>query len=130
MRTNKNPKEVRNHVEEPIISIAGATSSELNFDYHDLPFPALLATARRFFLGHYKHGRFNWKKGDSQFAEERMKHLAAHTFKFLSYRQQEDLDALLCNAMMIADFAYRGVLSRDPVKDFMHEGKGRLDLLK
>lgn len=106
-----------------LITVGNATSSELNYDFHDLPYAGLLAAARRFHLGHYKHGRFNWTKGDGAFAEERLKHLAAHLAKFITYRSQEDLDAILCNAMMIADFDYRGVLSHEPRVDFLMEGK-------
>jgi hypothetical protein len=104
-------------------SKSGATSTELNYDFHDLPYAGLLAAARRFHLGHYKHGRFNWTKGDSQFAEERLKHLAAHTALYIEFRKQEDLDAIICNSMMLADFQIRGVLCKEPRKVFLMEGK-------
>ena len=117
--------EKRNHNKENLIVVGntGATSSELNFDFHDLPYAGLLYPARRFHLGHYKHGRFNWTKGDRQFAEERLKHLMAHTSRFMTYRNLEDLDALLCNAMMICDFHSRGILSLNPRQEFLMEGK-------
>jgi hypothetical protein len=100
-----------------------ATSSKLDYDFHDLPYAALEAAARRFAYGRKRHGRFNWKKGDSAFVEERLKHLANHLALFMEERQQDDLDAVLCNAMMIAWYNQHGLLSKDPVKDFMMQGK-------
>jgi len=100
-----------------------ATSSKLEADFHDLPYAGLLAAARRFAYGRLRHGRFNWKKGDAAFAEERLKHLMNHTALFMEYRKQEDLDALLCNAFMIAWFLDLKILSTNPVKLFMMQGK-------
>lgn len=100
-----------------------ATSSKLDIDFHDLPYAGLEAAARRFAYGRIRHGRFNWKKGDAIFAEERLKHLVNHLMLFCEERQQEDLDAVICNAMMIAWYKDKGVLSLDPVKDFMMQGK-------
>jgi Domain of unknown function (DUF5664) len=85
-----------------------ATSTELNEDWNDLPFAALQAAARRFNLGRMKHGRFNWQYGDEEFAEVRFSHMLRHAFLFQQNRRQEDLDALLCNAMMIAWYKERG----------------------
>lgn len=113
----------RNHETEPLVNLNGATSIELNFDFHDLPYAGLLYAARRFHLGHYKYGRFNWTKGNKAFAEERLKHMMAHAAKFAHYRMREDLEAVLCNAMMLADFNECGLLSKNPRYDFMFEGK-------
>src|ERR1700687_2107157 len=104
-------------------SKSDATSTQLENDFHDLPYAGLLAAARRFGLGHYKHGRFNWKKGDMEFAEERLKHAMNHAARFCEYRLQEDLDAVLCNFMMIAWYKEHGLFSTDPVKDFTMHGK-------
>lgn len=100
-----------------------ATSTELKPDFLDLPYAGLLAAARRFGLGHYKHGRFNWKKGDREFAEVRLNHAMNHMARFCEYRLQEDLDATLCNLMMIAWFWEHGLFSTDPVKEFTMHGK-------
>lgn len=100
-----------------------ATSSRLDMDFHDLPYAGLAAAARRFAYGRKRHGRFNWKKGDAEFAEERLKHLANHLALFMEERQQEDLDAVLCNAMMIAWYKENGILSNNPGEDFMEQGK-------
>lgn len=106
-----------------LVSLNGATSSKLELDMHDLPYAALRSAAHRFNYGRKRHGRFNWKQGDTKFAEERLKHLVNHMMIFCEERTQEDLDAILCNAMMIAWYMDKGILSLDPVKDFMFDGK-------
>lgn len=105
------------------VGTSKATSSKLDVDLHDLPYAGLIAAGRRFAYGRIRHGRFNWKQGDAIFAEERLKHLANHLALFNEERQQVDLDAVICNAMMIAWFMERGILSIEPVKDFMYQGK-------
>lgn len=100
-----------------------ATSSKLDLDMHDLPYAGLVAAARRFAYGRVRHGRFNWTKGDAVFAEERLKHLCHHLALFCAERQQEDLDAVICNAMMIAWYKEAGILSNNPMVDFMMQGK-------
>jgi Domain of unknown function (DUF5664) len=87
-----------------------ATSTELLEDWNDLPFPALQMAARRFFLGRKKHGRFNWQKGDAEFAEVRLSHCIRHLILFAEERHLEDLDAALCNLMMIAWYVWKGVM--------------------
>jgi hypothetical protein len=101
----------------------GATSSKMDFDMHDLPYEALRMAATRFAYGRGRHGRFNWRRGKQEFAEERLKHLVNHVMLFAAERQQVDLEALLCNAMMIAWYYDNGIMSKDPVKDFMEQGK-------
>lgn len=100
-----------------------ATSSKIDLDFHDLPYVGLEAAARRFAYGRKRHGRFNWKQGDAAFAEERLKHAMNHAALFMEERNQDDLDAVLCNFMMIAWYNHQGILSHDPVKDFMMQGK-------
>lgn len=109
---------------------SGATSTEIDLDFHDLPYAGLVSAARRFALGHKKHGRFNWKKGDNEFVEERLKHAMNHAARFCEYRLIEDLDAVLCNFMMIAWYNEHGLLSTDPVKDFLMHGKQVVNKLK
>ena len=100
-----------------------ATSTLLMEDWHDLPFAALQAAARRFNLGRSKHGRFNWKQGDAAFVEERIKHLVRHVMLFAETRQQDDYDALICNAMMVGWFMLKGIMSETPFHSFLMEGK-------
>lgn len=95
----------------------------MEIDYHDIPHSALAAMGRRFNYGRRRHGRFNWKKGNAAFAEERLKHLVHHVSMFAEYRRQADLDAILCNAAMLAWYMDRGILSENPFDDFMFEGK-------
>lgn len=104
-------------------SKTGATSSKMDFDMHDLPYAALRMTGERFAYGRKRHGRFNWKQGGPEFAEERLKHLVNHVALFCEERKLEDLQALLCNAMMAAWYYDRGILSKNPVKDFIMQGK-------
>ncbi len=89
---------------------SGATSTKLDEDWNDLPFSALQAAARRFNFGRMKHGRFNWKKGDEEFAEVRLSHMLRHAHLFAEEKHIEDLDALLCNAMMLAWYVDKGIL--------------------
>lgn len=100
-----------------------ATSSKIDMNFHDLPYAGIVAAARRFFYGQHRHGRFNWTKGDKVFAEERIKHLINHIHLFNEERKQEDLDAIVCNSMMVADFYARNLVSKNPRKDFMYFGK-------
>lgn len=102
---------------------SNATSSKLELDLHDLPYAGLAAAARRFNYGRKRHGRFNWKLADALFAEERLKHLVNHLMLFCEERRQEDLDAVLCNAMMIAWYKEAGILSNNPTVDFLLDGK-------
>jgi len=88
----------------------GATSTKLEEDWNDLPFAGLQAAARRFFLGRAKHGRFNWQKGDADFAEVRLSHAIRHVHLFAESRKLEDLDATLCNLMMIAWYVQKGIM--------------------
>lgn len=120
-RTNNSKK--FNSRKTEIVSINGATSSKLEVDFHDIPYAALTAMGRRFAYGRKRHGRFNWSKGDKFFAEERLKHLSNHLALFCEERLQEDLDAVLCNAAMIAWYYENGIMSKNPKVDFMFEGK-------
>ena len=101
----------------------GATSSKMDFDMHDLPYEGLRMAATRFAYGRTRHGRFNWRRGEKEFAEERLKHLVNHMMLFCAERQKEDLEAVLCNAMMIAWYYDNGLMSKNPVEDFMEQGK-------
>lgn len=109
-----------------IVSVGGATSSELEYDFHDLPFAGVMAAARRFAMGRPRHGRFNWKKGNAEFAEARLNHMMKHAALFSEYRKQDDLDAVICNGMMLAHFMYTGVMSQQPLRDFYLQGKTQI----
>jgi hypothetical protein len=111
----------KNNITPNLINIAGATSSKQEIDAHDIPYAAIRMLGSRFFYGRGRHGRFNWKKGNSRFAEDRLKHLVNHTMKFAEFRRLEDLEALLCNAAMLAWYWDNGILSKDPTQQFMCE---------
>jgi len=92
------------------ISKSGATSTRLEERFDLIPFAALSALARRFWYGSTRHTPRNWEKGDAEFAEIRLNHCCRHMALFAEYRRQEDLDAVLCNAAMLAKFKERGFL--------------------
>lgn len=95
----------------------GATSSKLAENFDDLPYAGVVAAARRFAFGRQRHGKDNWKKGNAAFAEERLNHMLRHALLFSEFRQQEDLDAVLCNAMMLAEYKQRGLLpTKEPTR--------------
>lgn len=99
----------------PIIKHAsGATATQLEESWNLIPFSGLRAAARRFYVGEQRHGARNWEQGDDAFAEERLKHMFRHAALFVEYRKQEDLDALICNAMMVAKFKELGFLRERP----------------
>jgi len=101
----------------PIVkSASGATSTKLEESWHLIPFAALSAMARRFFEGSQKHAPRNWEKGDAEFAEIRLAHCFRHMARYAEYRKQEDLDAVLANAAMLAYFAAKGLLPERVVK--------------
>lgn len=96
---------------EVVISSTGATSTKLEEAWHLIPFSALQSMARRFWYGSQKHAPRNWEKGDDAFAEVRLSHCCRHMALFAEHRRQEDLDAVLCNAAMLAWFKEKGFLS-------------------
>lgn len=89
---------------------SGATATKLDEGWNLLPFAGMQYAARRFFLGMSRHGARNWEKGDEDFAEERLKHFVRHAALFGEYRRREDLEAVLCNGMMLAFFYERGLM--------------------
>ena len=99
---------------EVIASKSGATSTKLEEAWHLIPFAALAAMARRFWLGSQKHAPRNWEKAiaakDSNFAEVRLAHLYRHVALFAEFRRQEDLDAIMCNGAMLCHFKEHGLL--------------------
>jgi len=95
---------------ELVVSKSGATSTKLEEAWHLIPFAALQAMARRFWLGSQKHAPRNWEKGDEEFAEIRLTHMLRHAALFGEHRRQEDLDAVLCNAAMLAYWKDKGML--------------------
>ena len=106
-----------------LVTVEGATSSKQDCDSHDIPWAAVRMIGERLFYGRKRHGRFNWKRGEAGFAEERIKHLVTHTMLFAEHRRLEDLQALLCNAAMLAWYWDNGKVSTNPTKQFMEEGK-------
>lgn len=96
-------------------SASGATSTKLEECWSLLPFAALQAMARRFWVGKQKHAPRNWeqaiKSRDEDFAEARLDHCCRHMALFAEFRRQEDLDAVLCNAAMLAHFKAWGMLA-------------------
>lgn len=95
---------------EVVKHASGATATRLEESWNLIPFSGLQAAARRFWIGEQRHGARNWEQGDDAFAEERLKHMMRHAALFNEYRKQEDLDAVLCNAMMLAKYKERGFL--------------------
>lgn len=95
-------------------SQSGAQSTKLEECWELIPFAALQAMARRFWIGALKHAPRNWEKAiesrDEDFAEVRLKHCFRHMSLFAEFRRQEDLDAVLCNAAMLAHFKSHGML--------------------
>lgn len=106
----------------------GATSTQLDEQWDDLPLEGLRAAARRFAYGRSRHGKGNWKKGDAEFANERLNHMLRHAHLFSEHRRQEDLDAVLCNAMMLADYKARGLMpEQESANDILKEIGKRAD---
>jgi hypothetical protein len=92
------------------VSKSGASGTKLEEGWHLIPFAAVQAIARRFWIGATRHGPHNWEKGDEEFAESRLNHCYRHLGLFAEHHQQEDLDAVLCNASMLAYFKAKGLL--------------------
>lgn len=99
---------------EVVTSKSGATSTKLEEFWHLIPHAAVAAMARRFWIGALKHAPRNWEKGDEEFAEIRLSHMYKHVALFAEYRRQEDLDAVLCNAAMLAYWKEKGLLQERP----------------
>lgn len=112
----------------------GATSSYLGEVRFDLvPSAGIVAAARRAAFGAKRHGEWNWRKSVTRdFAIERLNHLNKHLLEFNEFFRQEDLDAIIFNAMMIAEFKKSGVLpeeeyigGRKVVRDKKEEENGK-----
>ena len=73
-----------------------------------VPFAGVEAIARRLGLGAKLHGARNWERGGETFAEATLNHLLRHAYLFSQDRQTEDLDAIVCNAAMLAHFRKLG----------------------
>lgn len=88
----------------------GATSTDLGEVRYDLIPPAgLRCAARRAYIGAVRHGEFNYLRSVTEdFAKERLNHMMKHLVEFATYRRMEDLDAVIFNGMMIAEFKERG----------------------
>jgi hypothetical protein len=99
---------------EVVKSASGATSTKLEEAWNLIPFSALAAMARRFWLGSQKHAPRNWELGDDAFAEVRLAHCARHMALFVEFHRQEDLDALMCNGAMLCWFKEKGFLKERP----------------
>lgn len=95
--------------------VSGATSTRLDESWSLIPFAALQAIARRFWIGAQKHAPRNWERAivakDEDFAERRLDHLLRHAALFAEFRRQEDLDAIGCNFAMLAHFKANGMLA-------------------
>ena len=88
----------------------GATRSPMKERFDLIPHSGLQAIARRFAYGAERHGDRNWESGGAEFAETTINHLMKHVALFSQHRRQEDLDALLCNGVMLAEFKRRELL--------------------
>lgn len=108
---------------EVVKSKSGATSTKLEESYHLIPFAAIRAMARRFWVGAQKHAPRNWElaieKKDVAFAELRLAHLYRHVALFAEFRRQEDLDAIMCNGAMLCHFKEHGLLPERNTGDFV-----------
>lgn len=105
---------------EKITHPSGATSSRLDERYDLIPYEALKAMARRFAVGAKKHSPDNWKKGDADYARERLNHLWQHLAAFSESGRQEDLDAMICNAAMLCEMKARGLMPEKPAVKVLH----------
>jgi len=108
-------EEVKKMEGELVKSASGATSTKLDESWSLIPFAALQAIARRFWVGAQKHTPRNWEKAieakDEAFAEKRLDHLCRHVALFAEFHRQEDLDAIGCNFAMLAHFKANGLLA-------------------
>jgi hypothetical protein len=93
---------------------SGATSSRIDERYDLIPYAAMEAMARRFALGAKKHGADNYKKGDADYARERLNHLWKHLALFSETGKAEDLDAIICNAAILCFFKSKGLIDCEP----------------
>ena len=84
---------------------SGAKSSTVKPRYDLLPIRGLKLGANRFQYGAERHGERNYTKGasDPVFIRDRINHLAEHVLKFTATRQTKDLEAIICNALMLAE---------------------------
>lgn len=84
---------------------SGAKSTVVKPRYDLIPLRGLELVAERFEYGAGRHGERNYRKGgdDPVFVQDRINHLIEHCMKFAEHRRREDLAAVICNAMILAD---------------------------
>ncbi len=84
---------------------SGAKSSVVKPRFDLLPVRGLKLGANRFQYGASRHGERNYTKGggDPTFIRDRINHLIEHCLKFAATRQTKDLEAIICNGMMLAE---------------------------
>lgn len=84
---------------------SGARSTTVKPRYDLCPPRGIKLAANRFQYGADRHGERNYTKGaqDPTFIRDRINHLIEHALKFAASRQTKDLEAILCNGMMLAE---------------------------
>lgn len=82
----------------------GATRSEQDVRYDLISPHGMKALARRLALGAKKHGERNWEKGGEAFRQATISHMLGHLTNYMQNPNQEDTDALICNAMFLSHF--------------------------
>jgi hypothetical protein len=83
----------------------GAATRSTQKGRYDLISPAGVdAMARRLKLGAERHGERNWESGGEDFRQATVSHLLAHLMMYMENPNEEDTDALICNAMFLCHF--------------------------
>jgi hypothetical protein len=73
------------------------------------------AMARRLKLGADRHGERNWESGGERFRQASVSHLLGHICRYMLHPNQEDADAIICNAMFLCHFEALKLLVSKPV---------------
>lgn len=101
--------------------MGGIKSTHIPERFDLVPFEGVRSAARRFAYGAKKYAERNWESANESGAKDRLNHLVRHCILFAQFRRWEDLDALLCNGMMMAYYKEKGLLEQIdydvPVKD-------------
>ncbi len=105
---------------------SGAKSSVEKPRYDLVPLAGITLAAQRFAYGAGRHGARNYEKGfrDTTFIRDRENHLFEHVQKYLAgERTDENLGAILCNAMMLARLRELAAdAQRQTVESFREQG--------
>jgi hypothetical protein len=96
---------------ESFDSNPNATRSKQSGRYDLISPHGIDALARRLKLGAERHSPRGWESGGEGFRQATISHLMAHLASYMENPNQDDTDAIICNAMFLCHFQAKRKIS-------------------